>query len=421
MNAPTVARITDSSLLIDTTDIPGRYVGVHVLRPVTAVNLNANQDGTPKTLTLADSTRLRVSSQSRKRAMREWTHTFINRDEQAVATRKVPGAAASILADTRSIDYNDALNLIAVLVVGAAKFSITPLTVDRTEEIAFVPRITPALLAQIADTHYDDIAPHVSIIADIRADALAAEQPAKGKGRTKKADKKYLSIGDATLPTELRKQVVDAFAPGANSEIALNGRMLTALPATGAVDAATSVAHSYSVDPVAWTRDEWTAKDDWQDGDFDTAKTGAAMLDTRTLASGTLYEWAQVDREQLRINLAATSGLDGAALDAAAHTAEQLFVSSAAWAVPTASSHSTGSVAPPTTVIATVGDIPALTPPVFTTAIVDDVATTAATRLADYLTRTSRRQPINGGLALWMPPVPVDAPTFPPSVTVEVL
>jgi CRISPR system Cascade subunit CasC len=416
----TAQRIDTSTDLIDTTTVAGKFVGIHVLRPVIAVNLNANQDGTPKTLTLNDSTRLRVSSQARKRAMRQWTHTFINNDEQAARTRNLPARAAEILEATHSVDYNDALNTVDALILGCGKFSITPRTPERTEEIAFVPRRTAALLAQIADRHYDDLAPLAAILADDRAAADAEATPAKGRGRVKKSEKKYLTLGDNTLPAIIRKQVVDAFAPGANSEIALNGRMLTALPADGAIEAAGSVAHSYSVDPVAWTRDEWTATDDWQDGQYDSSDTtGAAMLDTRTLASGTLYEWAALDRNQLRINLADTSGLTGDALDEAVRSAEQMYVSSAAWAVPTASSHTTGSIAPPTLVIAAVTDTPPLTPPVFTDAVIDNVPTTAAHRLADYLTLTHRRRPINGGTVIWLPPTPTPAPTFPTTLTIE--
>lgn len=398
---------------LDTTTTPGQFVGMYVLRPVVGVNLNAGMDGAPKQITVGNARRLRVSSQALKRAMREWTHQLINRDEQAVRTRKLPGAVAEHLADARGIDYQEALAAVAALILGAGKFTIRAQTPHLTQEIVFTPRNAVTALSQLAADHWDELAPAAQDVG--RQIGEAAEFMAKnGK---KKGEKTQLSVDK--LPNGLKKQTVAAFAPGASTEIALNGRMLTALPDTGAIEAAMSVAHAYSVDPVTLTVDEWTAKDDWQDGGFEDDSAGASMLDTRTLSSGTLFQWAALDRHQLRANLAATSGLAGDDLDEAAKQAEQLFVASAAWAVPGASGHTTGSQVAPAFAVATVGDTPPLTPPVFEEAITENIPRTAADRLGQYLSGMQRLRPINGGAALWAPGLPSQPPALPEGVSVE--
>lgn len=401
--------------VIDTTGIEGQFVGVNVLRTVIGVNLNAGMNGTPKQITVGNARRLRVSSQSLKRAMREWTHQYISADEQAVRTRKIPSAIASQLAQHHGRDYQDALGVADALLLGCGKFSIVAGTPDRTEEIAFIPTSTVETLARIADAHWDDLDEQAEPGREKVAEAAAA--PATGK-KPKGAAKNDTKLASTALPSDVKKQVVSAFAPGASIEIALNGRMLTALPATGAIEAATSVAHAYSVDPLILTTDEWSAKDDWQDDGFDDPTSGAAMMDKRYLSSGTLFQWAALDRHQLRANLAATSGLTGSDLDEAARTAERLFVSSAAWAVPGAAAHSTGSQAAPGLVAATVADTPPLTPPVFTDAITDNVLVEAATRLGAYLTSMEQFRPVTGGRILWNPDNPTaNLPTFPDTMT----
>lgn len=403
---------TDTTLdhqLIDTTTIDGNFVGVYTLRTFVGVNLNADMDGKPKQIVIGNTRRLRVSSQSLKRAQREWTHQFIGETEQAVRTRKLPQAVARALADGGR-DFQEALAVTNALFLGAGKFTVNAETPDRTQEGVFAPTATVPALAQIATTHWDDL---LDLAAPLLTQIAEAQESDPGKGRNRKTTK----LPATTLPLAIRKEVVAAFAPGASIEIALAGRMLTALPSTGAVDAAMSVASGFSVDPVVLTLDQWSTKDEWQDDGFDADPSGSSMLDTRTLASGTVFQWSALDRRQLRANLASSSNLSGDALDEAARTGEQLFVSAAAWAVPSAASHSTGSMVAPELAAVTVSDTPPLTPPVFTEAITDAVVPTAANRIADYLTRAHQFRPINGGRILWMPGVSAPLPQFPDTMT----
>lgn len=403
--------------IIDTTGVDGRFVGVHILRPVVGVNLNANMDGTPKTLTLGGATRMRISSQAKKRAVRDWIISLTQKQEQAVRTNRIPGAAAEALAERTGVDFEDALTAIIALLstkgTGAASFTIRAQRPTRTQEGVFAPYETPALLAQVAQEHWDDLAEARAEVDQARIEA--AEKVEAATTRDKKA---AVTLPPTALPSALGKKVLAAFSPGSNKEIALGGRMLTALPDAD-VDGAMSVAHAYTVDPIQTIRDEWTWKDDWQDGGFEEASSGAGSMGETTLGSGTFYEWAALDREQLRANLQKHSGLEGEALDEASADAERLFVSAVANASPSAHSRNTGSQAPFALAVATVSDRPPLTLPVFERPITDDTSYTAAKRVAEYLVRSQRRHPVNGGVAIWEPGLPAEVPEFPASITVE--
>lgn len=404
---------------IDTTTIEGRFVGVHVLRPVVGVNLNANQDGTPKTLSYGGATRMRISSQAKKRALRDWMLTRTTTEEQAVRTNRIPGAAAEHLTTLRDVDFDDALNTILALIdskgTKAPTFTIEAQRPTRTREGVFAPYTTPERLAALAAEHWDTLTPQRDAVAQARAEAAQKLETAT----TTRAKKEIILPTVSSLDLDLRRAVNTTFAPGSNKEIALSGRMLTALP-DGDVDAAMSVAHAYTVDPIQTIRDEWTWKDDWQDGGFEEPTSGAGSMGETTLGSGTFYEWAALDRHQLRTNLQNTSGLTGTDLNNAATDAERLFVTGFANATPSAHSHNTGSQAPYALAVATVGEEPPLTLPVFERPITEDVTYTAACRVADYLTRAQRRHPVNGGVALWEPSLPAEVPEFPTEITVEV-
>lgn len=403
--------------IIDTTGTEGRFVGVHVLRPVVGVNLNANQDGTPKTLTFGGATRMRISSQAKKRAVRDWILSLTEKHEQAVRTNKIPGAAAEALAENAGVDFEDALNAIIALIStkggSGTSFTVQGKRPTRTKEGVFAPYQTPGLLARIAQENWEDLAGLRAEVAQARIDA--AEQIEAATSRTKKD---AINLPGFALPTSLAHQVKAAFSPGSNKEIALSGRMLTALP-DGDVDGAISVAHSYTVDPIQTIRDEWTWKDDWQDGGFEDTTSGAGSLGETILGSGTFYEWAALDRAQLRANLQQHSGLEGDALDEAAADAERLFVSAFAHATPSAHSRNTGSQAPFALAVATISDRPPLTLPIFERPITDDTSHTAALRVADYLRRSQRRHPLNGGTVIWDPSLPPETPEFPATLTVE--
>lgn len=402
--------------IIDTTTADGTFVHVHVLRPVVGVNLNAGEDGAPKQMLIGNTNRLRVSAQAQKRAMRTWTHHFLAEVDTAARTRHTPALVADELV-ARGRDKDEAINTVAgVLASVGDGFTISAGTVGRTDEIVFLPRTAVPALADLIDAEWDTMDDTRATVSGLR-DTVAPPEPGAKKARAKKDEK--VTIPKQSLPAAFKSKVEAAFAGGTNLELALYGRMLTALPGSGAVDAAGSVAHSYSVDPVALLSDTWSVKDDWQDGGVFGAAHYATGKDARVLASGTMYQWSALDRTQLRANLAPAFGDDQAGLDQACKDAERLFVSAAVWAIPSAAAHSTGSQTPPTFAVAAVTDRAPVTANCFTTAVTaDDVPSEAATRLGQYLTSTNRFFPSNGGTAVWLPQTGAPAPALPDTITV---
>lgn len=404
--------LSDTPLAIDTTAHPGRFVVVHVLRTVTGVNLNAGRDGSPKTLTVGDSTRLRVSSQAIKRAMRTWMTQHTTDAQSSVRTRRIPGAAAEIITTAHpDRETADVLDHVDALLTGAG-FTVNAAAPDRTAEITFAAATTPDKIAHLTLEHWDELAD----AANANAAARTALDPTNTKNARTKTDKEAGRLPTPTLPAAIKSAVHAAYAPGASLEIALAGRMLTAVPGAD-VDAAMSVAHAYSVDPIKPTNDFFSAVDDWQDGGFEDAEVGA-MIGETVLASGTLYQWAVLDRTQLRQTLSAA--LDGDDLDEAVADGERLFVTAMAWALPTGHSHSTAANPAPELVVAAATDQLPLSAPVFEEAILDGpVGRTASHRLAAWLLRQQRHHPLTGGTVLWGDLA--EAPDFPEALTVEEL
>lgn len=426
---------------------PGRYVALHTLRTVSAVNLNAGFDGQPKTMQLGGARRMRVSSQSTKRAMRSYITTQINSDERATRTRLIPQAVEDALPHVE-----DSLYLAAVL-LRACGFKVDAKHPERVD-ITFMPRAAIPALARIVEENADLLRPFV---ATIKKDEAAT--PAKKATAAAKKGETAASV----VKGRIEQEVWAAFAPGANIEIALGGRMLTALPEDSRhIGGAMAVAHAYTVDPMERIRDDWTTVDDWFDGGFTTAhKSGVApgkgkakndaagegsgddaenttsedddaentkgdakgKTDTTTiLGSGTLYQWAMLDRDQLRRNLAEGYTGDPATLEAAAVEAERLFITAFTLAPASAKARSTATGTLPDCVVALVSNQPAHAVSCFRDPIPNDspVVEEAANRIANYLTSVSNKYlTLNGGVVYWTPGTAIPAiPDFPENLTV---
>lgn len=378
-------------------NMPGRYIGIHVLRPAVGVNLNSGMDGTPKTAIVNGTKYMRVSSQAKKRAVREWMIERTNVQDQAVRTRRLPAAIADVVSEHKNVDYDTALNYAISLLIAHGKnrgldFTVKINDPERTSELAFITRPAVEELATIACDHFDELTPIAEKVGNMRA-----KEEAKNTGR-KPSDSGKKITGLPVLGADISARVTEAFTRSGSAEIALSGRMLTAVPQSH-VDGAISVAHSITVDAMKTIHDEWTCKDDWQ-RDLDT-HTGAGMLKTATLGSGVFYEWAVCDREQLRTNLAPTYTGDEAGLVEACQRTEEMFVHGFTVAVPRAHSRNTGSNLAPSLVVTTVSDTPPLITPFHYEPLVDDVIVQAGDRVARSVMRHDRYAPMSGGLVEW--------------------
>ncbi|MFI8504953.1 type I-E CRISPR-associated protein Cas7/Cse4/CasC [Streptomyces sp. NPDC085524] len=416
-----LADITADPRLIDTTAHPGKFVVLHALTTYAGVSLNRDFSNLPKTIQYGDASRMRVSAQSKDRAARTFFRNYTGETVQATArSRYLPQQTARHLqALGRPADE---AHVQAALIIAAAGMQIDKANTERTRAIAYVPAQAPGRLAALASDVWDETeaaretmraAIDKAVVKGSKRQSADQEdtdpEPDEPVGRK---GTEAAGIGAPPLPRSIVQRAEAAFAPGITAELAIFGRMLAEVP-DGHVYSAAQVAHALSVDPLAMVSDDWTAKDDWQDlGVF-----GAAGKGTTFLASGTLYQYAALDRQALRATLAkSTSPAD---TEEIARLAEQLFITALAYATPSSARSRTGSAASPTLAVAATTDFPFTAAPCFESSIEAPAAVVASCRLAQYLRRAQRHTPIQGGTVRWLPPAGEPCPEFPSILVCE--
>jgi CRISPR system Cascade subunit CasC len=249
-----------------------RFVQLHLLTSYPPSNLNRDDTGRPKTALLGNAQRLRVSSQSLKRAWRT-SEAF----EQALAgqlgtrTKRLGHEVFQQLseggvADKPAREWTRAI----ASVFGKSKS-------DKKAE-------------NNADLEIEQLA-HISPEEHAAVHALVA---------TLLARKDKPTDDELKLLTQARGAV----------DIALFGRMLADSP-THNVEAAAQVAHAITVHAAAVEDDYFTAVDDLNQRD-----PGAAHLGERGFGAGLFYLYLCIDRELLAPNLGGDAALTERALRA---------------------------------------------------------------------------------------------------------
>lgn len=238
-----------------------RFVQIHMLTSYPPANLNRDDQGRPKTAKMGGFDRLRVSSQSLKRAWRT-SDLFQQALQGHVGTRtKLLGVqvydkmvAAGVKESKAKACAQKIAGVFGTLKKAKDKQALADLEVEQlvhvsTEERRAVGSLTDKLIAENREP--------VGIELDL-----------------------------------LRKQVEAV-------DIALFGRMLASSPAHN-VEAACQVAHAISVHPVAIEDDFFTAVDDLNDG---SEGAGAGHIGETGFAAGLFYSYICINREMLVENL----------------------------------------------------------------------------------------------------------------------
>ncbi|MFK0016304.1 type I-E CRISPR-associated protein Cas7/Cse4/CasC [Streptomyces sp. NPDC091027] len=417
-----LADITTDPRLIDTTAHPGKFVVLHALTTYAGVALNRDFSNLPKSIQYGDAPRMRVSAQSKDRAARTFFRNYTGETVQATArSRYLPQQTARHLQSLGRAA--DEAHVQAALIVAAAGMQIDKANTERTRAIAYVPAQTPGRLAALASDVWDETEAARETMRAAIDKAVAKGSKGQSSDQADNAEPEpddpggrkgpeTAGIGAPPLPRSIIQRAEAAFAPGITAELAIFGRMLAEVP-DGHVYSAAQVAHALSVDPLAMVSDDWTAKDDWQDlGVF-----GAAGKGTTFLASGTLYQYAALDRHALRATLARSTS--PAETEEIARLAEQLFITALAYATPSSARSRTGSAASPTLTVAATTDFPFTAAPCFESSIEAPAAVVAADRLAQYLRRAQRHTPLQGGTVRWLPPAGEPCPEFPSVLVCE--
>lgn len=244
------------------------FIQLHLLTAYPAANLNRDDTGAPKTVVLGGATRLRVSSQSLKRAWR--TSALF---EQALAghigirSGRIAREAATILIE-KGIEDKKAIEWSAKIAdyLGKAKNDKKPkdpLTNAETEQLVHIsPAEFDAVKALAHQLAEEKRAPKEEDLALLRKDRMAVD-------------------------------------------IAMFGRMLANKPEFN-VEAACQVAHAFGVSETIVEDDFFTAVDDLRQASED---AGTGHLGETGFGSALFYTYICIDKDLLVENLGGDEAL----------------------------------------------------------------------------------------------------------------
>lgn len=244
-----------------------RFVQIHLLTSYPPANLNRDDQGRPKTAKMGGYDRLRVSSQSLKRAWRT-SDLFQQALTEHVGTRtKLLGVMA----------YEK-------LVAGGVKEK------QAKESAQKIAGVFGALKK----------AKEKDSLVDLEIEQLVHVSPSEIQAIESLLET-LISQGRAPEDTELDLLRIQ----GQSADIAMFGRMLASSPSYN-VEAACQVAHAISVHPVVIEDDYFTAVDDLNDGSED---AGAAHIGETGFAAGLFYSYICINRTLLVENLGGDEAL----------------------------------------------------------------------------------------------------------------
>jgi CRISPR system Cascade subunit CasC len=276
-----------------------RFIQLHLLTSYPPANLNRDDLGRPKTAEMGAAKRLRISSQSLKRAWRT-SEVFEEALSGHLGVRtKEQGARIRDALAAKGVDERHAEEWARSIAERFGKLK------KDSSEIEQLAHFSPEELAAI-DALVDTLAERGSAPAEEELGLLREHHSA--------------------------------------ADIALFGRMLAAAPRYN-TEAAAQVAHAISVHKVTVEDDFFTAVDDLNEGLED---VGAGHMGETEFAAGLFYLYLCVDRRLLAENLGGDRALSGKALAS--------LLEAAATVAPTGKQNSFGSRARASYILAEKGD-----------------------------------------------------------------
>lgn len=252
---------------------------IHILQNFAPSNLNRDDTGSPKDAIFGGYRRARISSQSLKRAVREYAHAHPNGlpvEAAALRTKRVAQELVKILAEKGRAETEAQQKVIIAL--GGMGLKVDE---EKTQYLLFLGRQEIARIAALVHEHWD---------------SLVAGQAEEEGGKRKAKDAK--KAAKEVVPDEIKKALNRVLDGGKALDVALFGRMLADLPEKNQ-DAACQVAHAISTNAVEREFDFYTAVDDLKPDD----NSGADMLGTVEFNSACFYRYAVLDLDKLAKNL----------------------------------------------------------------------------------------------------------------------
>ena len=239
------------------------YVDIHIIQNLPPSCVNRDDSGSPKSAVYGGVRRLRVSSQSWKRATRLYFNELLDAEDVGVRTKRVVEVLASKIA-REAPELTDDATTLAEGVFKAAKIKLSPPRgkKDGAQESGYLLFLSTSQIARLAE--------------------LAIASARDGEALDAKTVKKIFKEAHAV-------------------DIALFGRMV-ADDTDLNVDAACQVAHAISTHAAENEYDFFTAVDD-EKNRSEEEDAGAGMMGTVEFSSATMYRYATVNLDMLVDNL----------------------------------------------------------------------------------------------------------------------
>ena len=242
------------------------YVDIHVIQSLPPSCINRDDSGSPKSAVYGSVRRLRVSSQSWKRAVRLYFKNHLNTSNLGTRTKHLAQIIATQIGEIDSGLSETALTLAIKAINAAADKNKKIIAVDNKGN--FKKESTPLFFASPEQVR--------------RTAELVVTSQQTGKRLSK-------------------KEVQQTLSAQSGIDIALFGRMVASTPVLN-VDAACQVAHAISTHAAENEYDFFTAVDD-EKSRSEEEDAGAGMMGTVEFSSATMYRYATVNADMLRHNL----------------------------------------------------------------------------------------------------------------------
>jgi len=289
------------------------FINYHILISHSPSCLNRDDMNMQKTAVFGGVNRVRISSQSLKRAVRMSDSYKTHIGKPSFRTRDLELAKQQVFEALEKEGYDRSLiEEAANRFVAAATAPDEEDDDQSTQDVQAEDVETKKKLA-VAPWVVEEIKVLCDVIRDVKFEGLDEKEREKatkkvGKEVGKGKDKKKLTKADC-LEIALNEKIVKRLkeriktlrgAIGTALDIALSGRMATSglmMP----VDGALAVAHAITTHAVEPQDVDWfTAVDDLVE---DSGETGAGHLDTQQFSAGVFYRYASLNLKQLQVNL----------------------------------------------------------------------------------------------------------------------
>lgn len=237
------------------------FVDIHVIQTIPPSCINRDDTGSPKTAMYGGVKRSRVSSQSWKKAMRDYFRGRFDESEIGIRTTDIVELVAERMCKIDpSLQKNEAIDKANKIINAAGVETTNKKKKDKDADDGSTPKAKALFFMS-----------------------------------TKQAD----NMADLAIRGEYnKKEAQEALKKGHGVDIALFGRMVADDPSLNA-DASAQVAHSISTHRVDNEYDYFTAIDDRSPED----NAGAGMIGTVEFNSSTMYRYATVAVHDLYRNL----------------------------------------------------------------------------------------------------------------------